>query len=86
MEEMKKIMDKQRIKLDYNNLMRNIDDTLSNSRSKIVRENEYGIMIGIQLLSAYLKEIAERAIEINDDVLIDILCDLNVLTEAKGNE
>lgn len=70
---------KHRMKMDINNWMRQIDDVLSNSRSKIVRENRFGISIGMDLLLSYLKEIAERAIELNDEELIEILLDLHVL-------
>ena len=68
-----------RIKMDYNNLLRQIDDVLSNSRSKIVKENAFGIATGLQLLSSYIKEIAERAVELDDDILIGLLLDLHVL-------
>lgn len=69
------------MKMDINNWVRQIDDVLSNSRSKIVRENGYGISIGLDLLLAYLKEIAERAVELQDEKLIEILLDLHVLKE-----
>lgn len=65
--------------MDINNWVRQVDDVLSNSRSKIIRENRYGISIGLDLLLAYLKEIAERAIELQDEKLIEILLDLHVL-------
>ena len=68
-----------RMKMDINNWVRQVDDVLSNSRSKIVRENRYGISIGMDLLLSYLKDIAERAIELNDEKLIEILLDLHVL-------
>lgn len=72
---------KRRMKMDINNWMRQIDDVLSNSRSKIVRENRFGISIGMDLLLAYSKEIAERAIELNDEKMIELLLDLHVLKE-----
>lgn len=73
---------KYRMKIDINNWVRQVDDVLSNSRSKIVRENRFGISIGLDLLLLYLKEIAERAIELNDDKLIEILVALCVLKRA----
>ena len=69
------------MKMDINNWVRQVDDVLSNSRSKIVRENGYGISIGLDLLLSYLKEIAERAVELQDEKLIDILLDLHVLKQ-----
>lgn len=70
-----------RIKLDYNNLMKQIDGVLSASRSKVVKENAFGISVGLNLLSNYIQQIAERAVELNDDVLIGLLLDLHVIKE-----
>lgn len=70
-----------RMKMDINNWIRQVDDVLSNSRSKIVRENRYGISVGLDLLLAYLKEIAKRSIELQDEKLIEILLDLHVLKQ-----
>ena len=78
-------MRKIRTKLDINNLFRLIDEVMSNSRSKIAKKNGFGIAIGLELLTSYLKEIAERAIELNDDKLIDILIDLHVLKRSDDN-
>lgn len=68
-----------RMKLDINNLFRQIDDVISNSRSKIARENGFGIAIGLDLLSKYLMEIGELAIKQDNKELIDILVDIHVL-------
>lgn len=70
-----------RIKMDINNWVRKVDDILSNSRSKIVREKRDGVYIGLDLLLAYLKEIAERAVELQDEKLIEIFVDLHVLKQ-----
>ena len=72
-----------RMKMDINNFFRLVEEVISNSRSKIARENGFGIAIGMELLTSYLRQIAERAIELNDDVLIDLLIDLHVLKEEK---
>ena len=72
-----------RMKLDINHLYELIEQVISNSRSKIARENGFGIAIGLEVLASYLRDIAERAIELNDDVLIDLLLDLHVLKEEK---
>ena len=60
-----------RMKMDINNWFRMVEEVISNSRSKIARENGFGIAIGMELLTSYLRQIAERAIELNDDVLIE---------------
>ena len=74
-----------RAKLDYNHLMLQIDNFLSDNSE----DNDnivFGIAMGLELLSAYIKNIAERAIEINDEVLIELLKDLCVLKEKGGAE
>lgn len=73
----------QRIKLDYNHLMQQIVDFLNETRTE---ENELlvcGIGIGLELLETYMKNIAERVIELDDDVLISLLKDLCILVENK---
>ena len=72
-----------RMKMDINNWFRCVNEVISNSRSKIAKENGFGIAIGMELLTSYLRQIAERAIELNDDVLIDLLIDLHVLKEEE---
>ena len=74
-------MKTQRMKLDYNHLLETIDEVMSNSRSKIARENGFGIGIGLNMLTSYIKQIAERAIEINDEVLLGLLQDMMVIKE-----
>lgn len=70
-----------RMKMDINNWVRQVDEVLSNSRSKIIRENGYGISVGLDLLLSYLREIANRAVELQDEKLIEILLDLHVLQQ-----
>lgn len=75
----------QRMKLDYNHLLETIDAVMSNSRSKIARENGFGIGIGLNMLTSYLKQIAERAIELNDEVLLGLLEDLMIVKRREQN-
>ncbi len=74
-----------RVKLDINNLFREIDDLLGDSRCQIDEKTGFGIAAGMELLAAYLRHIAARAIELNDEVLIGLLLDLHVLKEVEGN-
>lgn len=68
-----------RVKMDYNNLVKEIDRTVSASRSRAARENVFGIGIGLTMLNGYLTEIAKRAIELNDDKLICLCVDMGIL-------
>ena len=72
-------MAKDRVKLDYNNLIKSICDILLRSRSKTVRQNSFGIGVGLNLLTEKLQKIAERAIDLKDDVLLEILLDMDVI-------
>lgn len=72
-----------RMKLDINHLFEEIEKVISNSRSKIARENGWHIAVGMDLLIWYLQQIGERAIKRQDDELIDLLLDLHVLKEDK---
>ena len=79
-------MKTQRMKLDYNHLLETIGEVMSNSRSKIARENGFGIGIGLNMLTSYIKQIAERAIELNDEVLLDLLQDMMVIKRTEEVE
>ncbi len=68
-----------RVKLDINNLFREIDDLLSKIEEETLEKTVFGVGVGLELLISYLRQIATRAIELNDDVLIGLLLDLHVL-------
>lgn len=72
-----------RVKMDYNNLVEEIDRTLSESKSRVVKENAFGIGIGLTLLNGYLTEIAKRAIELNDEKLIGLCVDMGILKQEE---
>lgn len=72
-----------RVKMDYNNLVEKIDRTVSASRSNAARENALSIGIGLALLNGYLTEIAKRAIELNDEKLIDLCVDMGILKQVE---
>jgi hypothetical protein len=76
----------QRMKLDYNHLMQQIVDFLNENSTEENERFAWGIGIGLELLEAYMKNIAERVIEINDDVLIGLLKDLCILVENEQND
>ena len=74
----------QRIKLDYNHLMQQIAEFLNENCSEDNERLGFGIGMGLELLDAYMKNIAERAIELNDNALIDLLKDLCILIEKEN--
>lgn len=68
-----------RVKLDINNLFQQIDDLLSKIEEEDLEKTVFGVGVGLELLISYLRLIAIRAIELDDDVLIGMLLDLHVL-------
>lgn len=72
-----------RMKLDYNNLLSNIDRTLSESKSRVVKENAFGIGVGLNLLTGYLRDIAQRAIDLEDDKLIELCVGMGILKQEE---
>lgn len=80
-------MKTKRLKIDYFNFMNLILDTVQEEYAGPVTQDNAGhIDMGIELLTAYMKNIAVRAIELKDEVLIGLLLDMNILTEKKKTE
>ena len=77
---------KHKVRLDYNNLMRQIFNLLKTSKDKAVQENAFGIGIGLEMLTNYMKEIATLAIERNDEELLEICKNLLIVTEDGTDE
>lgn len=73
-----------RMKMDYNNLVEEIDRTVSASRSRAARENAFGISVGLELLSWYLRDIAQRAIDLEDDKLIELCVGMGILKREEN--
>ena len=73
-----------RVKMDYNNLVEEIDRTVSASRSRAARENAFGISVGLKLLSGYLRDIAQRAIDLEDDKLIELRIGMGILKREEN--
>lgn len=73
-----------RMKLNYNNLLSNIDRTLSESKSRVVKENAFGISVGLELLSGYLRDVAQRAIDLEDDKLIELCTGMGILKREEN--
>lgn len=80
-------MGSMKMKLDYNNLMREIvevlitEDKTEDEIAQTVKENAFGISLGLELLTSYMKDIANLAIERNDKELLDICKGLLVIKE-----
>lgn len=86
-------MPSNRMKLDYNNLIREIIETLTVTESEDaetvferIRNDAWGISIGLELLTNYLKDIATLAIKRNDTELLELCKGLLIVVESEGGE
>ena len=82
-----------KMKLDYNNLMRLIMDILTSVEREdpetvflAVKDNAFGISIGLELLTSYLKDIALLAIKRNDAELLELCKGLLIVTETEDKK
>lgn len=66
------------MKMDYNNFVRLVNETLGDREGLDV----YSIEVGFDLLSAYLKRFAEIAIKRNDAELLELCKNLFIIKES----
>lgn len=77
---------KMKMRLDYNNFMRQIVDLLNNSEDETVQESAFSIGMGLELLTSYMKDIATLAIKRNDKELLEICKGLLIVTEYESED
>ena len=58
-------------KLNYNGFVEHIADVLSSENIETVQNEAWSIEVGIQLLNGYMEQLAKRAIETQDEFLIE---------------
>lgn len=79
-----------KMKLDYNNLIRLIVETLSTEDkseeeiAEAVKNNAFAVGVGLELLTSYMKDIAVLAITRNDEELRKICESLLIVHEEDG--
>lgn len=66
-----------RTKIDYNHIVSLICEAVN---------DDFRITIGLAAISSYLKAIAERAVEIDDKVLKELLKDMSILKDTSTEE
>ena len=75
---------KMRVHIDYNQLIEKLDGLLAVSKSKYAKEWGFTIGIGFNMLSSYLKDIGQRAIELQDEKLLELLKGCGIVKESKN--
>ena len=77
---------KRQMKLNYNGFIEHVADVLSAEDIETVQHEAWSIEVGIQLLNGYMEQIAKRAIETQDDFLVEWCENLCIIVEEEEDE
>ena len=74
------------MKLNYKGFIEQIEDVLAAEDIETVQNEAWSIEVGIQLLNGYMEQLAKRAIETQDEFLIEWCKHICIIVEAKEDE
>lgn len=77
---------KRQVKLNYNGFIEHVADVLAAEDIETVQHEAWSIEVGIQLLNGYMEQIAKRAIETQDDFLVEWCENLCIIVEEEEGE
>lgn len=72
---------KRQMKLNYNGFIEHIAEIIDSKDIETVKSEAWSIEFGIQLLNGYMEQLAKRAIETQDEFLIEWCKCLMIITE-----
>lgn len=75
-----------KVKIDINDLVERVMQALNSSKSRYVKENGLVIAVGLNCLMSYLKEITERALKIDDAVIMSALLNIGAILPDSEEE
>lgn len=75
-----------KMKMDINTLTDKIMEALNSSKSRYVKEHGFAIEIGLNIFLSYLKEITERALKIDDAVIMSALLNIGAIIPDSEEE
>ena len=75
-----------KIRMDLKTLEYKINELINHSKSRYAKEEGYGIVIGLEILNSYLVSICERAIKIDDAIIMCDLLNIGVLKPDNADE
>lgn len=78
-----------RVKMDYNTWTKHVVEIVNRSKSEYCKDYGFSVVMGIDIMSSYLKEICERAIKTDDPIILSNLLNLGVIkpdNEQEGKE
>ena len=74
---------KMQMKLNYNGFVEHIADVLASENIETVQNEAWSIEVGIKLLNEYMEQLAKRAIETQDEFLIEWCKHLCIIVETE---
>lgn len=77
---------KRQVKLNYNGFIKHIADVLAADDIETVQNEAWSIEVGLQLLNGYMEQIAKRAVETQDEFLIEWCKNLEIVTESEDEQ
>ena len=75
-----------KIKMDINTLENHIVEIVNSSNSKVCKNYGFGVGVGLDILNEYLKDIANRALKIDDPIILFALVQIGVLKPSSDEE
>ncbi len=75
-----------RVKMDYNTWTKHVAEIVNRSKSEYCKDYGFSVIIGIDIMSSYLKEICERAIKTDDPIILSSLLNLGVIKPDNEQE
>ena len=72
-----------KMRMNYNGFVEQIADVLAAESIDAVQNEAWAVEVGIQLLNGYMLEMAERAIETQDEFLVEWCKNLMIITESE---
>ena len=74
---------KRQMKLNYNGFIEHIEDVLASENIETVQNEAWSIEVGLQLLNGYMEQLAKRAIETQDEFLVEWCKNLMIVSEVQ---
>lgn len=75
-----------RVKMDYNTWTKHVVEIVNRSKSEYCKDYGFIVVVGIDIMSSYLKEICERAIKTDDPIILSNLLNLGVIKPDNEQE
>lgn len=67
-----------KVKMNYNSWAEALVEIVDNSKSRVAKEKGKFVFYGVGILNSYMKQIVNRAIQIDDPVILEACINLGI--------